>query len=42
MWAVYKSPSNVGRGVIGVLEIDDDLAKPAHDKQDGWARACSS
>ena len=32
MWEVYKSPSSVGRGVIGVLEVD--FVQPSHDKQD--------
>ena len=31
MWEVYKSPSSVGRGVIGVLEVD--FVEPSHDKQ---------
>ena len=32
MWEVYKSPSSVGRGVIGVLDVD--FLQPSHDKQD--------
>ena len=32
MWEVYKSPSSVGRGVIGVVEVD--FVQPSHDKQD--------
>ena len=32
MWQVYKSPSSVGRGVIGVLDVD--FVQPSHDKQD--------
>ena len=32
MWKVYHPPSSVGRGVVGVLEVD--LIEPSHDKQD--------
>ena len=32
MWEVYKSPSSVGRGVVGVVEVD--FVQPSHDKQD--------
>ena len=32
MWQVYKAPSSVGRGVVGVLEVD--FVEPSHDKQD--------
>ena len=32
MWEVYKSPSSVGRGVIGVIDVD--FVQPSHDKQD--------
>ena len=37
MWEVYKSPSSLGRGVVGVLEVD--FVQPSHDKQ---ARARST
>ena len=32
MWQVNKAPSSVGRGVVGVLEVD--FVEPSHDKQD--------
>ena len=33
MWEVFKSPSSIGRGVIGLLALDDSV-QPSHDKQD--------
>ena len=36
MWEVYRSPSSVGRGVIGVVEVD--FVQPSHDKQVQRAR----
>ena len=38
MWEVYKSPSSVGRGVLGVIEVD--FVQPAHDKQDVRVTEC--
>jgi hypothetical protein len=32
LWDVYKTPSSVGRGVIGVLEVN--FLRPSHNKQD--------
>ena len=32
MWEPYSSASSIGRGVLGILEVD--FVQPAHDKQD--------